>query len=103
MRTESGVSGDGFTIMVQPAASAAPALRRIILASINTVFSESKQGVNSRNRKIPWHESDGDTNGLFDGKDSSVRSCWNLDSTLDSLCLASEPPGESSGVVNLTL
>jgi hypothetical protein len=36
-RTEKGVSGEGFTIMVQPAARAAPALRRILGGGVSVL------------------------------------------------------------------
>lgn len=35
VNTERGVSGDGFTIIQQPAASAAPAFRKIILLNVS--------------------------------------------------------------------
>jgi hypothetical protein len=50
VKTERGVSGDGFTIMVQPAAKAAPALRRIIALKIQLAEFCRREG-SSRIRK----------------------------------------------------
>jgi hypothetical protein len=93
VKTERGVSGDGLTIMVQPAASAAPALRRIIALKIQLAELCRRTGGVKNNWKIPGTKCYGDTNGLFDGKDTASRCCGCRDSALDSLGFSCEPPG----------
>ena len=100
-RTESGVSGDGFTIIVQPAARAAPAFRKIIL--LQSVSIRLSLWWHSRNGKIPWDKSSSNTNWLLNCEDSSSRSRRSLNCSCDSLCFTSKPPSEAKSIVQLSL
>jgi hypothetical protein len=93
VKTERGVSGDGLTIMVQPAASAAPALRRIIALKYSQLSSVREQIDFADDWEVPGDQCYGNTNGLFDGEDTATRCCRCRDSALDSLGFSCEPPG----------
>lgn len=55
------------------------------------------------NGEVPGHECNSNTNRLLDSKDSTVGRSWCLYSPLDTFRLASEPPGEAQGIVELAL
>lgn len=55
------------------------------------------------NGEVPWHKCNGNANGLLDSEDSTVRCSWCLHSSLNTFCLASEPPCETQSVVEFAL
>ena len=102
-RTDRGVSGLGLTIIVQPAESAAPAFRRIMLM-IEFQHQRTKQiRRHLRHREVPRHKRNRNTNRLLDRKYSPTRLSRGLDSSCDPFRFASEPPCEPKSVIQFSL
>jgi hypothetical protein len=87
--------------MVQPAARAAPAFRRIMLQLLAADSPDDRWHL--RNREVPWDKSSCHSNRLLHSKDSPSRGGRCLNRSCDSLRLSSKPPGEAQGVVKLSL
>jgi hypothetical protein len=87
--------------MVQPAARAAPAFRKIMLQLLATDLRDGR--CHLRNREVPRDESSGHTNRLLHSEDSSSRSRRCLNCSRNSLCLSGEPPSEAQSIVKLSL
>ena len=81
-------------------------LRRLCGGSLGR-FSDHPRlfhdGRHTSNGEIPRHERNSNTNRLLNCKDSTIRCSWCLHRSLNTLRLASKPPGEAQSIVNLAL
>jgi hypothetical protein len=60
-------------------------------------------GGRTSNREVPRHERNSNADGLLDSKDSTVGRRRCLHRSLNTLGLASKPPGEAQSIVELAL
>lgn len=108
--TERGVSGDGLTIIQQPAASAAPAFLNTILEGRNTSanvrchrlppdFLRTTHYKYSRNGEIPRDQRRRYTDGLLNRKHPPPSRRRLLHRAHDALRLSSKPPRKAQRVI----
>jgi len=88
--------------MVQPAANAAPALRRITVG-VSKHPAMSDESVRTGNGEVPGNECNRNTNGLLDREDSTIGCSWCLYSSLNAFRFSSKPPGEAQSIFKFTL